>query len=315
MCTQKEVFAKFYKLGFKKTFIVALLKTEPKHVWTYYKKEYTVQHVVDEIINNIESNNIDQVLQDMRKASRILFTKMFQDLKLHYSVTHMIQIIIEYGNGKYNPISPHAFLYNPETVNTLFKYKHNDTHFDYYNASDDDEVLNIVPLLNIDKTQYKMFYHATNWDALQDILEDGPDSREGRQCLDFGRTPSFYITHELKTAINWCTKRRLNFQDECGIVMFALPIQEYEDYKTFDGPNDEWKQLVKHSRSCRKKNELDKYNFVYGPMLENVLDIKNIQTNVEAKPHNPIKWQLASKNPTSDKILKKCMIGAICMQK
>ena len=54
MCTRDEVYDKFYELGFKSIFIKALLGTEPTHVWEYYKSEYTVQHVVDEIINNIE---------------------------------------------------------------------------------------------------------------------------------------------------------------------------------------------------------------------------------------------------------------------
>jgi hypothetical protein len=171
----------------------------------------------------------------------------------------------------------------------------------------------MVPLLNIDSTKYQMYFHATNWDALQDIIENGPDCRDGRQCLDFGRTPSFYVTHDLKTAINWCEKKRIVFQSECGIVIFALPIKEYDDYKRFDSPTDEWKILVKDSRSCRKKNELDRYNFVYGPMLENVEAVK--KNNAMANAHNPIKWQLASKNPVSDKILKNSIIGAIFSRK
>ena len=313
MCSQAKVLAKLYEFGFKKNFIKALLGTQPAHVWDYYEKEYSVQHVIDELVKQIACTNIEAVLTYMRKSSRMLYTEMFKDLKYHYSVIHMIQIIIEYGNGRYNSISPFTFLYNPEIENTLYTYKRNNTNYTYYNASEYDDASDVIQLLNIDTKQYRLYYHATNWDALQDILEDGPDSREGRQCLDFGRTPSFYVTHDIKTAINWCEKKKVNFQKECGIVIFALPIQEYADYKTFTKPNDEWKRLVKDSRMCKKKNELDKYNFVYGPMLENAIEIK--QDGVEAREHNPIKWQLASKNLISDLVLKKSMIGAIFKKK
>ena len=37
MCTQEEVIAKFYEIGFKLNFIKALMGTELAHVWDYYK--------------------------------------------------------------------------------------------------------------------------------------------------------------------------------------------------------------------------------------------------------------------------------------
>lgn len=79
----------------------------------------------------------------------------------------------------------------------------------------------------------------------------------------------------------------------------------------FESPNDEWKALVKNSRTGKEQrsNKLDKFNFVYGPTLENVSDIT--KPGVEAKAHSPIRWQLASKNDKSDLILKDLMVGAI----
>jgi hypothetical protein len=315
LCTQEQVQVKFYDLGFKLNFIKALIGTEPVHVWDYYKTEYSVQHVVDEIINNIESQDIDQVLNNMRKPFRILFSDMFKDLKDHYNVIHMIQIIIEYGNKQFDAITPNVFLYKPEIVNALYKYKHNDIEHNYFNASNEEEVQKAITLLNINETNtnYKMYYHATNWNALQDIMINGPDSREGRQCLDFGRTPSFYVTHDLHTAVNWCRRKRANFDSECGIIVFSLPTNGLPKFKSFLDANDEWKALVKDSRSCQKRNILDQYNFVYGPMLENVEAVKKL--GVDAKAHTPIKWQLASKKSTSDEILKDCIVGAIFIHK
>jgi hypothetical protein len=314
LCSVQEVFDKLYNFGFKKIYIKALLGTEPKGTWDFYIKHYTVDHVIDSIINNIESEIIDEVVQNMRKPFRILFTEMFKDLKNHYSAIHMIQIIIEYGNGNYNPITTNSFMYKIDQINQWYEYKlnNNENEYMFFNAQDDIEVENAIKIYN-NQVNYNLYYHATCWKSIQDILEDGPDSRIGRQCLDFGRTPSFYTTPDIKTAINWCQKRRINFQHECGIIIFALPIQKYDDYKIFDEPSDEWKTLVKNSRSCKKKNELDNMNFVYGPMLANIMEIK--QDDSIAKTHNPIQWQLASKCKESDKILKNNMIGAIFIGK
>ena len=170
-----------------------------------------------------------------------------------------------------------------------------------------------IPSLGINTKGYTLYYHGTSWRSIKDILEEGPDNREGLQCLDFGRTPSFYVTPEIDTVIDWCQKRRLNFQNECGIVVFLVPNKKYDDYKIFHEPTNEWKHLVKDSRLCKRKNMLDDMNFVYGPMLENVKDIRI--EGIEAKCHNPVKWQLASKSRESDRILKKCMIGAIFIKK
>ena len=240
---------------------------------------------------------------------------MFKDLKTHYSTIHLIQIIIEYGYGNYNPITTDLFLYNKNVSNTWYKYKtaDNNIEYDYYNAEDYSDVIKALNEYQIDLHQFTLYYHTTCWSSLQEIILEGPDSRSGRQCLDFGRTPSFYVTPDIKTAINWCQKRKINFQSECGIIIFALPIKKYDDYKIFEEATDEWKYLVKESRLCKKKNLLDNMNFVYGPMLANIMDVK--QDNIEAKTHSPVKWQLASKCRESDKILKKSIIGAIFIKK
>jgi hypothetical protein len=66
--------------------------------------------------------------------------------------------------------------------------------------------------------------------------------------------------------------------------------------------------LTKSSRLCKdKRNDLDNYNFVYGPMVA----IAN--SNETPQPHNNIKWQLASKNNSSDKFLKKYLSHVIIL--
>lgn len=308
-----EVFNQLYNYGFKKIYIKSLLATVSTYTWNFYNQHYTSDHVIDDIVKDISSQNIEGITNNMRKQSRILFTKMLMGLESHYNTNHLLQIIIEYGNGRYNAISPHIFLYKIDTTNEWFNYHNQDKEYEYYNAEEYEDVVKAVSLL---KTNNTLYYHATNWKSVQDILEDGPDNREGRQCLDFGRTPSFYVTPDINTAIEWCGKLRLMFQKECGIVIFSLPnntLETRDDYKIFEEPNNEWKHLVKDSRTCKKKNMLDDMNFVYGPMLENAQDIRT--DGVEVRAHNPIKWQLASKSRESDKILKRSMLGAIFIRK
>jgi hypothetical protein len=65
--------------------------------------------------------------------------------------------------------------------------------------------------------------------------------------------------------------------------------------------------LTKESRACLLKyNELDKFDFVDGPMMADIY--KGI-------PHNPIKYQLASKTAKSDALLNECLVGVIWLHK
>lgn len=77
--------------------------------------------------------------------------------------------------------------------------------------------------------------------------------------------------------------------------LLASAIKKYK-VKYFASANDEWKQLTTNSRRCTElSNELDKYDFIFGPIVSNI----NLIYKEEAQPHNPITYQLAAKKRES----------------
>jgi len=294
-----DVFDKLFKIGFEQTYINRVMALFDKDQWRRLTGEdayLSEDHIIDDLVDLIDeiSPNIDHVLLNIRESERAEYKRITDDIREHYSTLHLVQIIIDFANGKYNPISTNKFLYNPTHVSDWYDY--NDTYH-YYNAVDKNDVYKAIDDLNVERT-YELYYHATNWDGIQNILKYGPKYLKGRLCLDFGIKESFYLTPDVDMAIEWACKERFMF--EGGIVVFALRLSQYRNRKEFSSANAQWKALVKSSRQCLvKENELDEFDFVFGPMLNN------------STPYHPTKWQLASKNEVSDGILKENMIGAI----
>jgi hypothetical protein len=219
-------------------------------------------------------------------------------------------MIIEYGLGNYDSIQD-KFLYMPDKVSEwciINKYN-------VYKLSDTSEIRDIIK--NISDSQnvknvYTHFYHTTNWSSAENIIENGPQFFKGRKCLDFGIFPSFYVTPDINTSIEWCEYKRLLWKNEVVIIIFSIPTSKLRSYKKFENADEEWKMLTKSSRLCKdKRNNLDNYNFVYGPMVANPNKIR--YDNETPQPHNNIKWQLASKNNSSDKFLKKYLSHVIIL--
>ena len=312
---KKRVCAKLYDIGFKKQYIKKWTATINDAVWN--EEDYlSDRHMIDDLVDNINqlSSDIDNVLQNMRKIYRIKYQTITSDIRDHYSLKHLVQIIIEYANGAYKPISTKKFLYNETQKSMWFKLKLNDEEFEYYNAVDNKDVRNAIEKLDVKKGN-KLFFHATTWKHISTIIKVGPQSTKGRECLDFGINSSFYVTPDINTAISWARKTR--FDQEGGIVVFSIDLNECIKikYKEFRSATADWKRLVKHSRLCEdENNELDFFNFVYGPMLQNSSAILH-DPSLVSRAHSPIKWQMASKTVISDAFLRSCMVGAIFLEK
>ena len=302
---KKEVAKDLYKFGFKKQYVKYLINEFSDKIWSCYNKDayLSVHHVVDDLVKTIDTD-IDFVLQNMRAKYRDKYRVITRDIKDHYNTWQLVQIIIEYANGRFDPISTKAFLYNPTIENEWFR---NENQVLCYNATTTYSIIKSIKTLQIDP-KHQLFYHATNWKNVEGIIEEGPVHSIGRTCLDFGNMGSFYLTPDVNLAIKWASRECFN--NEGALVVFSLNVEDLTNSIIFETPNDKWKTLVKESRTCEDDdNELDTYNFVYGPMLKNVGDI--IKSDVEAEAHLPIRWQLASKNETSDNILRESMLGVI----
>jgi len=231
-----------------------------------------------------------------------------------YSRTQLLEIAVEYALNVYATVlkpNQHYLIDTPSTdvwyPNATFKYVYNTN-----GPVDATYVLTRYPQL---QSSADFFFHATNVRSALNIVEDGIAHLEGRKCLDFGITPSFYLTPDLSAAIEWCDKKQQMWKGERCIIVFLVPRDSIKALKSkiFHNETTEWGDLVTSSRRCNKKyNALDKFELVNGPMAANVHDV--MHENKRARPHNPPKFQLASKSINSDIYLRSCLAGAIFMK-
>jgi hypothetical protein len=169
-------------------------------------------------------------------------------------------------------------------------------------------------------SENKLLYHTTTWSGALSIMYKIRHS-VGRECLDFGLLPGFYMGTRLKDTIEWGAKianmNRNN--DEIATILFLVP-RKYPDnirYKKIDG--EEWKNIVRMSRKCQKTieyqelSELEDIDFIYGDIACNPHGImKNNEVPQKCKDN---KKQLVSKSEAADKFLQTTILGIIFHKK
>jgi hypothetical protein len=252
-------------------------------------------------------------------ATTLALSRILEPIWDHYSPEAIIDIAIEYSLNKYKEYAPqikHGYLFNNNNSNNnqVFQVynvhktaKHLNFPANHNTTSSATENLNLINT-HFKKDNEELYFHATNWTSVMSICQEGVVHHAGRPCLDFGMKPGFYTTPSFEDSIEWTQKRSKLFKNESVILVFSVPqVPNTLTVKRFEKASREWSKLTKESRACMLKyNELDKYDFVYGPMMANI---------VNAIPHNPIKFQLASKSTKSDEFLDKQLVGIIWMQK
>lgn len=235
-------------------------------------------------------------------------------LDTSYSTIQLFDIVLNIVCNKINMLKPETQRFYFENIdeNTWKKNKYWNFNFNYEIPPNQIEVI-LGKCLDLSKIT--LFYHATSWSNSLYIARDGVNNRYGCQCLDFGYTPSFYTSPNVDDALDWAERNYLHWKKECAILVYAVPILNNMNIKVFESATNEWSKLVTLSRRCNKKyqNELDKYDFVFGPMLQKPDDI--IYNNKSARPHMPLKNQLACKNDAASKFLDKCYVGTIWLEK
>ena len=235
-------------------------------------------------------------------------------LDTSYSTIQLFHIVLNILSNKTTALKPETQRFNFENLveNTWKKKKYWNYNFNYEIPPNEIKV-NLGKCLDLSKTT--LFYHATSWGNSLYIARDGVNNSYGRQCLDFGYNPSYYTSPSIDDALDWAERNYLHWKKECAILVYAVPILNNMNIKVFKSATDEWSRLVTISRRCNKKykNELDKYDFVFGPMLQKPDDI--IYNNKSATPHMPLKNQLACKNDNASKFLDKCYVGTIWLEK
>lgn len=169
-------------------------------------------------------------------------------------------------------------------------------------------------------SENKLLYHTTTWSGALSIMHKIRHS-VGRECLDFGLLPGFYMGTRLKDTIEWGAKianmNRNN--DEIATVLFLLPRKYPNDirYKKIDGK--EWENIVRMSRKCQKTIEyqeltqLEDIDLIYGDIACNPHGIvKNNEVPQKCKDN---KKQLVSKSEVADKFLQTKIVGILFHKK
>lgn len=269
----------------------------------------------DNIRNNFDTlatsydKPFKDILEDIgfTKRHTELYLKITKDLD-SYSNHQLIDIIIEYATGKYEPIAPPTkpFLFENEP----------EVFFEQMIEGKPVKTMNCTRSKLPDLQQHigslggdSLLYHAASWSGALSIVKDGPLTTIGRKCLDFGMTPSFYMSLNIDIAVDMALKQKHRWHNELAIVIFR-PIK-LDKEKIFASPDQEWKQLTGLSRQC-KVNSLDKLKYIYGPMVSNAADAS---IGKPPRTHNPIKYQVAVKGSKATKELAKNILCVLFIQK
>lgn len=167
---------------------------------------------------------------------------------------------------------------------------------------------------NAEKDSF-LVYHCTSWCYAKNIIEYEVDYTKGRRCLDFGVRPGFYTTKDIKMAHGWGIKNYKRWKNEIAILIFEVSKSMLRDYnvKEFSSTSPEWKKMVKESRMCEtKKNLLDEFDFVVGPVCKNPHDV--VQKNAQPVAHRDL-YQFVSKSDKADAFLTEHFVGCIWFSK
>jgi hypothetical protein len=270
-----------------------------------------------------------------RKYS-ILMSKYANELLAYdssYTTSQIFDIIIQYTIGNYKPLTrPSAnFFLNNKQINE-FSIILNDDKKDFlmYNFSSNDShtISSCIKLYETKKKSgYKLFYHCSNWSSAKSIIDLGINHQFGRMCLDFGILRSFYMTPDINTAVQWGLKQKYFWSNEICIIIVQIPDHYLDNNNTINSNNNifkirsfkkadsDWVKYVTSSRQCMtKKNDLDTYDFVYGPMCSNP-EVKNNLDIPKTHRGKDIKFQLASKKDSSDAFMTDNILGLIWFDK
>lgn len=314
---RKRLFTTMVKMGWNKVKLGKMLRKIDDNTLLLFEENYNLVDQVKTIVlsgsSDLQPNtDIFSVLvsHGMRVPIARRYSKMMRPLVSHYGQKIIVEMVIEHALGMHAPVQKH-----PGS-----KYYYPDLDGDEWNAVENTTVKHCnsdltatnmaerVTQLVASHPNKQVFYHATSWNAALAILDSGVAHFMGRKCLDFGAGPSFYATPDMQAAIQWAEKKRDYWDKQTAIMVFCVDYHHHHrdnvNKKMFESANTKWRDLVTASRRC-VINELDRCDFVYGPMAANVSEIA--QKN--AKPHKPPKYQLACKGTKADDIMTHALKG------
>jgi hypothetical protein len=258
-----------------------------------------------------DHSNAKELLQSVGFKQGVINTLLpvVEPIWNEYAPSLIVDIAIEFLFDKFAEYAPnikHGFLFDAPHVVVLKNIHKSVGHL---NFAQDLEANERLVYSHFKKPDNELYFHATNWTGAISICKEGVVHDAGRSCLDFGMKPGFYIAPAFGDSLEWAFRKSKLFKNERAILVFSISKVFPSDLnvKRFEKPNREWTRLTKESRACfLKYNELDTFDFVFGPMVADTY--KGI-------PHNPVKYQLASKSIKSDDFLNNALVGILWLKK
>lgn len=258
------------------------------------------------------------VLTGFRRTKAHELARVTKPIASHFGIWHRLDIATEYALGHYDPMCrpSQAFPYHDDREEELItRPVQTNANFKIINIVQKQRVNNVIQAFS--NGSGDLFFHATSWRSSDAITTHGVRHSKGRPCLDFGSLPSFYVTPDIKTALNWAIKTRGLYRNETCVLVFRSPHRDTLNTlrtKVFTRPNREWAKSVKESRKCEHDiHHLDTYDIVYGPMLANPSEV--MMDKADAVPHNPPKQQVAIKSDAADGLMTRNLVGCIYLAK
>jgi hypothetical protein len=237
-----------------------------------------------------------------------------------YTNAQLIQIAIQHAMGYFKPMTAPdtTYFYSPNQTEEWIPYR-NITIMNIRESCSTSLVPKLEPFLKpILKQGMQWFFHTTSWEDSLRILTQ-VDHAKGNTCLDFGITPSFYLSDKLVHALKWGEHLQKRGGNEVATVLFAIPttLPSHLRYKEIKGAT--WRSAVVKSRQCvplrpHETNipEIAPYDLVFGDMLANP---QQVMENKQPRTHDPPKKQLASKSYEADRFLQGCIVGIFVYNK
>jgi hypothetical protein len=222
-----------------------------------------------------------------------------------YTNIQIIDVAIEYAMGHYDPIRWRYFTTEARKHTSLHQIR------SICSISLEPQLQTLLNAIPKDKESTELYFHTTSWASCLSIL-NGISHGIGRECLDFGLYPGFYLSQDICVALDWGSKLNKTMKNQIGILVFSLPRRFPDTLKRKHLVGREWKDVTHASRRCKKQplelEQLLGYDFVYGNMVGNVGDIEH---GIRPEPHTPAKLQLVSKSAKGDVYLQDHIVKCI----
>jgi hypothetical protein len=224
----QHVLGVFQKVGWNRSFLTrhfANLEDDLLEGWqTNVFAEQYAKYLVRKMAH--ESPSLSDVFRKMGLHARIAnhLERICSPLSgSSYTYIQVLDIGVEFLLGKYQPLTPPQIPYFLETNRTSVWIPYETKQI--YNLPFSCHKAILPQLYTIVEHAFPnqtLFFHVTNWSSLSSLFRHVTHTR-GRNCLDFGYDPGFYMSETLDICVDWGEKRSGIWTNEVAIVIVSLP--------------------------------------------------------------------------------------------